>query len=466
MFALGQNPNLTASSVSGISAGLDSAFEGRLLASEGKATRSTHFIQAAENTPCYIACIRPGLLFINDVYIKGVVSQEIYVHTAAQGDKIKVRGGSCFPIYRNAVNQTPFEANNPSQAGKVFFWNHFRNSPSQDFISALLPVDTSIQIYGPNPTFTNGVIDDTPQHDLVIPAEGIVTPDIVGTGEYYMEADFEVLISSTTNNESRDPRTVPPPARKLIGCIRSGGGNNFSSLRVGNTATIRLRNGAIGTFTASPGSPAKIDEPSGYDTGSVPTNTDFFQDSIGIFEAPGEGNLYAGADSAGVNAVQWMSTETASNVFVLPLDIQERGSLNDQCVIMSEYECEAYVYNPDGSYRGKINVRRGNANSSASPATTVDHQRFPAAVNFAPNEGIFAGQGTMPAGTMFILNMPGFMICNFTQTTDAMAQDDETPVFGDTIEDHLCETRIRQTDGLKLRKVFDDNLNTFSWVAA
>lgn len=453
--------------VANVSGGLITASEAAAAASRGQATGGAHFIQgiALGNTsPCYVSCIKSGLLFINDVYIQKMHTQDVYSYQASTGDKIEVKRGACTPIYRRNNNQ-PYEANNPSQVNKEFFWNRFRGANTGiESVTAFLPIDTNIKIYGPNPTFVNGVITGTPQHEDVIPGGKTRQYNTVGTGEYYMVTDYLVLHSSQ-NNDTQDPRTIPPPAFKLLGIIRSSGGNNCSSLRDNNTVKVHTQRGDVGTFTASPGQPAKLDVDSAYDTGNAPIDTQLFYEAMSVIEGTGEMSVYAGADGAGSNAVQAISTEAMGNEIVLPIDIKSVGTnTRYRSVIGSLDECECYVYLPDGSYLGRLDLRRGNGGSSASPATTVVHQKFPAAVNFQPEVGIFAGITPIARGTKFVLNMKGAMYCNLGQSLDAMASEDETSIFSFTNPETLCEVRQNQITGLRERNRLNDAGTDYEWV--
>ena len=456
------SPIATTNDAVGISQGLLGSFSDALYASQGNVGKTTFYVQASSVTgePAEIACLEDGLLFINDVFIKAMVAQETYAFTAIIGDKLEMIGGGL-----NAVNQAedpnaPVEVNNTANAAKEFFWNRFRETNGNEYTTATLPVETNIKVYGPNPTFVNGVITGTPQHDINIAAGATVKYVTNGVGEYYLIASQPVIHTSMNIHSTgvADPRAINPPVRVLIGHTRSGGGNNLSSLRENNTVNIYQRSGEIGTFIASPGSPAKIDV-------GIGGGEDFAPGDIGIAYAQGEICAYAGADSGGRNATQWQDVNSASNNFVLTLDVDVAGNGDDRGVLFGAYECEWFIYNPDGSYLGSLDMRRANAGTSASPATTKEHQLHPAAVNFQPNSGIFAGLNPIPAGTRFVSNMPAFVIANYDQTDGDWATEDETTVFGTILPSRLCQTRTRQNRLLE-RLVLDEATGVETWEPA
>lgn len=455
-------PIATTDDAVSITQGLQGALVDSLKAAAGDVGKTTFFVQAADPAggECLIACLEDGLLFINDEFIQSMVAQETYQFLAQVGDKLEMRGGGMNAVNRVDLQYTPIEVNNTANAGVEFFWNRFRETNGDEFTTATLPVTTNIKVYGPNPTFVAGAVTGVPQHDIDIPGGQTVAYVTNGVGEYYMIASQPVIHSSTNTHSSgaADPRAVNPPVvGKSIGHTRSGGGNNLSSLRANNNVTAYQRSGESAVFIASPGSPSKLDV-------GIGGNTDFDPNDIAILVAEGETCAYAGADSGGRNATQFQSVRSASNNFVTTLDIQVSG-LDSRGVLFGEFECEWLVFDPDGSLRGGINMRRGNSGSTASPATTAAHQLHPAAVNFGPNEGIFAGLSTIPRGTRFISNMPAFMIANYYHTVDLIAFEDETTVFGTVLPSYLCETRTRQ-NGLLERLVLDDATGVSTWEPA
>lgn len=458
-----ESPIATTNDAVSITEGLQGALVDGMLASEGNVGKTTFFVQAVDVNGgiCEVACLETGLLFINDVFIKAMTTREVYKYSAQIGDKIIMKGGGMNAVNdSSSIANTPIEVNNTANAAKEFFWNRFREANGDEFTTATLPVETNIKVYGPNPTFIDGEITGTPQHDINIPGGQTVAYVTVGVGEYYMRAS-QPVIHSTTNRHtsgSADPRAINPPVRKLIGHCRSGGGNNYSSLRDNNNITIYQRSGEIGNFTASPGSPAKIDV-------GIGGNADYDPNDIGIADATGEGCAYAGADAGGRNATQWQDTRSASNNFVLTLDMGFAASNDDRGSLYGEFECEWFVFMPDGSYLGSLDMRRGSGSGSASPATTKEHQRHPAALTVQPNQGIFAGLTPIPAGTQFISNMPAFMNTNYTVSIPGQvtATEDETTVFGTVLPEYLCQTRKR-LDGLGERLVLDESTGESNWV--
>ena len=194
-------------------------------------------------------------------------------------------------------------------------------------------------------------------------------------------------------------------------------------------------------------------------------NADWDPNDIGIQVGEGESCLYAGADAGGRNATQWQDTRAASNNFVTALDIGVSGANDDRLALFGEHECEWIVLNPDGSLRGTLEMRRGTTGGTASPATTADHQRHPAALTAQPNVGIFAGVNPIPTGTRFISNMKSFLVANYHETLESWANEDEVTVFGSVIPSYLCQTRTRQ-DGLLERLVLDEVTGNSNWVSA
>lgn len=457
-------PIATTNDAVSISQGLLASFSDSLSAAKGDVGKTNFFVQAIDVAGgiCEIVCLETGLLFINDIFVKAMVVREVYKYTAQVGDKLNMKGGGLNAVNdSSSIANTPIEVNNTANAAKEFFWNRFRETSGDEFTTATLPVATNIKVYGPNPTFVNGLITGTPQHNIDIAGGETVPYVTVGVGEYYMIAS-QPVIHSTTNRHSTgsaDPRAVNPPVRKLIGHCRSGGGNNYSSLRDNNNITIYQRSGEIGNFVASPGSPAKIDV-------GIGGNADYDPNDIGIADATGEGCSFAGADAGGRNACQWQDVNSASNNFMLTLNMDVAGNNDDRGILYGEFECEWFVFNPDGSYLGSIDMRRGTTGSTASPATTKEHQRHPAAETFQPNVGIFAGINPIPAGTQFISNMPAFMNANYDVAIagSVTASEDETTVFGTILPEYLCETR-KLINGLGERLVLDEATGVSSWVA-
>jgi len=455
-----ESPIATKNDSVSITQGLNGAFADKLLALAGDAGKTTFYVQliSPSGGPCSIACEEDGLLFINDAFVRRMRAQEIYQYNAQVGDKLQMRGGGMNAVNRASNTQdTPIEVNNTSNAATELLWNRFREASGDEATTATLPIETNIKVYGPNPTFVNGVVTGAPQHDIDIPAGGTVAYVTVGTGEYYLKAS-QPIIHSTSNRHSSgaaDPRAVNPPTFQSMGHTRSGGGNNLSSLRPGNTSTVYQRSGEIGVFSPSPGSPAKIDV-------GIGGNADHDPNDVAFIDSGGETSGYAGADAGGRNATQYQDIRAASNNFVLALNMDQVAQNDDRGSLFGQFECEWFVFDPDGSFRGVIEMRRGTGGAAASPATTKEHQLHPAAVTFQPNQGIFSGLSSIPQGTRFIGNMRGFLTANYSHAPDNFALEDETTVFGTVLPQYLCQTRKLQ-NGLGERLVLDQATGVSTW---
>jgi len=160
--------------------------------------------------------------------------------------------------------------------------------------------------------------------------------------EYLLEgtnpifACHNAAMDSDPTGRFYDSRLIMPLTNDGVTWPRSG---NVSAPFNNTLVNYFVRDGALGNFTVSPGSPVDFDGATGA------TDQDYEPNGATRVLAVGLISAYSGADSAGLEASPLMPTSAMSQVVAQPLFIQDSGDGgNSSIAISSPYEGTAKVY--------------------------------------------------------------------------------------------------------------------------
>lgn len=455
-----QAAGLDSDAIVAIAEGLDTIALGTQLASDRQAARTTQFLSAPTRTGSdsgrVVSLANNNNIFVNGTFVGGFDRGGIYEYAAAQGDVVTSTKGVSAG-YGITGNERPVEAASAAFAGRQFFWFAFRSSPHRHIVQALA-LESRVRVYGPNPTVNaDGTSPDTPIQDQTIAAFGFLDFTTPTNGEYYILASQPVVVTTTNQALNQDQRVLAPLSNEIFGHnVGAGAGDaRISALFANTNIEVRRSNGQVAVGVASPGSPLSL---AGNDGGpDLGTDEDYGVDGWFIVRADGPIAGFVGADSAGTNATTFPPISIAAQVVGLPFGLNDNNA-NTNVALCSEFEGNVSLFDNTGTLLATRQIiRRGTL---SSPATTATEQLHPASARFSVNEPDVPT--VIAQGAFLIADVPIYVVGNFTEGNNSIAEDDEVSCFGITPDDIRSEIR-QDANGLLRRRTIDGS-GVETWV--
>lgn len=453
---------LGASDVVAIAEGLDIIALDTALAASGQAGRTTQFIsaptrQSDSSAGRVVSLADNNNVFVNGTYVGGFNLGEVYTYQAVQGDVITTSKGATVG-YGIEGDERPVEAASAAFAGRQFFWFAFRGSSQRHIIQALA-LESRVRVYGPNPNVNaDGTSPDTPIQDTILSPFGFLDFTTSTTGEYYALASQPVVVTTTNSNLNQDQRVLAPLGNELFGHNKgiSAGQIWVSALFANTNVEIFKADGVIASGVASPGSPLSLD---GNNPGDPNLGIDPAYGPDGWLTIKADGPIagFVGADAAGTNATTFPPLSIASQVVGLPFGLIDNAATTNVAVC-SQFEGNVSLFDNTGILvTTRQLLRRGTL---TSPAPNTATQRHPASALFAVTDSDVPQ--TLQAGAYLVADVPIYVVGNFTEGNNSIAEDDEVSCYGITPDNIRAEIREDANGILRRRTISASGVET--WV--
>ena len=297
-----------------------------------------------------------------------------------------------------------------------------------------------------------------------------------GVKEYILEGTNPMMACTNANMDSTqflDSRLVMPLSNDLISWARNG---DFSTPFNNVLTNFYVRDGASGSFTASPGS--------AYDmNGTGANDADYEPNGATRTKINGLGTWYSGADGLGSEASPAMPVSAMSQVVAQWLYIDDAGDGGaSNIAIASPFVGEAKVFEWDDTTSSLIEKYVVPLNRLNVTVTSKEDQNHPSAATVSNEnvEGTVTLVGDLKPGVI-IANVPITVVIqnatqtqgtsstlrsqNGTTTTGIQNDDDETLSLGWTPATLKAEI-TEGSDGILYRRTINSGGGSDTWVQA